>query len=98
MTKCDISGTITGTIGRLNIDHNSSTRDRKHRKSDMVDVLRQMLPSYMLTQLRQLVARSLKLQWNCFHLRYWNRVFDTLGVGHDLTVYFAKTADNTWDI
>ncbi len=24
------------------------------------------------------------------------RVFDTLGVGHDLTVYFNKTADNTW--
>jgi flagellar hook protein FlgE len=24
------------------------------------------------------------------------RVFDTLGVGHDLTVYFNKNADNTW--
>ena len=24
------------------------------------------------------------------------RVFDTLGVGHDLTVYFNKTTDNTW--
>ena len=24
------------------------------------------------------------------------RVFDTLGVGHDLTTYFAKTANNTW--
>jgi flagellar hook protein FlgE len=24
------------------------------------------------------------------------RVFDSLGVGHDLTVYFAKTANNTW--
>ncbi len=25
------------------------------------------------------------------------RVFDSQGTGHDLTVYFAKTADNTWD-
>ncbi len=24
------------------------------------------------------------------------RVFDSLGVGHDLTVYFSKTANNTW--
>jgi len=24
------------------------------------------------------------------------RVFDTLGVGHDLTIYFSKTANNTW--
>ncbi|MGD9849769.1 MAG: flagellar hook protein FlgE [Nitrospirales bacterium] len=24
------------------------------------------------------------------------RIFDTLGVGHDLTLYFAKTAANTW--
>jgi len=24
------------------------------------------------------------------------RIFDSLGVGHDLTVYFAKTAANTW--
>ena len=25
------------------------------------------------------------------------RVFDSQGTGHDLTVYFAKTANNTWD-
>jgi flagellar hook protein FlgE len=25
------------------------------------------------------------------------RVFDSQGIGHDLTVYFAKTANNTWD-
>jgi flagellar hook protein FlgE len=24
------------------------------------------------------------------------RIYDSLGVGHDLTVYFNKTADNTW--
>ncbi|MFA9562480.1 MAG: flagellar hook-basal body complex protein, partial [Nitrospirota bacterium] len=24
------------------------------------------------------------------------RVFDSLGVGHDVTVYYAKTANNTW--
>jgi flagellar hook protein FlgE len=25
------------------------------------------------------------------------RTFDSLGVGHDVTVYFSKTANNTWD-
>jgi flagellar hook protein FlgE len=25
------------------------------------------------------------------------RVFDSLGVGHDVTVYYAKTANNTWE-
>ncbi|MEX2493433.1 MAG: flagellar hook protein FlgE [Nitrospirales bacterium] len=91
--QVDPSGNILGTIGDLVL----STTQQVGTATTQVDMsgnLNASEPVVTAFTTAQLLADPSNTAISQFSTGI--RIFDTLGVGHDLTVYFSKTANNTW--
>lgn len=91
--QVDPSGNILGTIGDLVL----STTQQVGTATTQVDMsgnLNASEPVVTAFTTTQLLADPSNTAISQFSTGV--RIFDTLGVGHDLTIYFSKTANNTW--
>jgi flagellar hook protein FlgE len=91
--QVDPSGNILGTIGDLVL----STTQQVGTATTQVDMsgnLNASEPVVTAFTTAQLLADPSNTAISQFSTGV--RIFDTLGVGHDLTIYFSKTANNTW--
>jgi flagellar hook protein FlgE len=90
--QVDTSGNVTGAIGDMVLTTlqqiGTATTD-----VDMSGNVNATEPIIAPT-IAQLLADPLNSSNSQFSTGV--RVYDSLGVGHDVTVYFAKTANNTW--
>lgn len=91
--QVDANGNILGTLGDLVL----TTTQQVGTPSTQVDMsgnLKADEPIVSPFTTAQLLADPSNTAISQFSTGI--RVFDTLGVGHDLTVYFSKTANNSW--
>ncbi len=91
--QVDATGNITGILGDLVL----TTTQQIGRASTRVDMsgnLNASEPVVSAFTTAQLLTDPSNPSITQFSTGV--RVFDSLGVGHDLTVYFSKTANNTW--
>ena len=91
--QVDASGNILGTIGDMVL----TTTQQVGTPTTLVDMsgnLNASEPVVTAFTTAQLLADPSNTAISQFSTGV--RIFDTLGVGHDLTLYFAKTAANTW--
>jgi len=91
--QADAAGNITGTLGDLVLTTTQQI-GAPTTETDMSGNLSALEPIIAPT-----IAQLLADPSNPSHSQFSTgvRVFDTLGAGHDLTVYFGKTANNTWE-
>lgn len=90
--QADANGNILGTVGDLVL----TTTQQTGTPSSVVDMSGNLDASESTVSFTtaQLLADPSNPSISQFSTGI--RVFDSLGVGHDLTVYFSKTAANTW--
>ena len=91
--QVDSSGNILGTLGDLVL----TTTQQVGTATTQVDMSGNLNASESVVTAfttAQLLADPSSTAISQFSTGV--RVFDSLGVGHDLTVYFSKTANNTW--
>ncbi len=91
--QVDTSGNILGTTGDmiLTTTQQVGTASTAVSMSGNLDASDPVVSAFTTTQL---LADPSSTAISSFSTGV--RVFDTLGAGHDLTAYFSKTANNTW--
>ncbi len=91
--QVDAAGNILGTIGDLVL----TTTQQSGTPTTQVDMSGNLLASEtaITPTTAQLLANPSDPANS--HFSTGIQVFDSLGTGHDLTVYFNKTANNTWN-
>ncbi len=92
--QTDSSGNILGTIGDmvLTTTQQVGTATTQVDMSGNLNASEPVVTAFTTAQLLADPSNSAISQFST-----GVRIFDTLGVGHDLTVYFSKTANNTWE-
>lgn len=91
--QVDATGNITGILGDLVLTATQQI-GRASTRVDMSGNLNASEPVVAAFTTAQLLTDPSNPSITQFSTGV--RVFDSLGVGHDLTVYFSKTANNTW--
>lgn len=92
--QVDAAGTVLGTIGDmvLTTTQQVGTATTEVEMSGNLDASNPVVSAFTTAQLLADPSSPAISQFST-----GVRAFDSLGVGHDLTVYFSKTANNTWE-
>lgn len=92
--QVDSSGNITGILGDmvLTTTQQVGTATTQVDMSGNLNASEPVVSAFTTTQLLADPSSNAISQFST-----GVRIFDSLGVGHDMTVYFSKTANNTWD-